>query len=377
MLEFGFTNALLLSESGEVIAGHGRLLAAMELGFAEVPVMVAEGWTHAQVQAYRIADNQLTLLGEWDDDLLAAELHALNADGFDLDLTGFDGAELDRLLAPLDEEATDGEEAIPEPPANPVSRPGDLWLLGEHRLLCGDSTSADDVARLRAGAKPHLMVTDPPYGVDYDPSWRNEADGGHRKRVGTVSNDDRVDWREAWALFPGDVAYVWHSGRYGKTVADSLDAHGFAVRSEVVWVKNRFALGQGHYHWQHESCFYAVRDGGDSHWQGARDQSTVWEIPNRGDGDDETVHGTQKPIECMLRPILNNSTRGDLVYEPFSGSGTTIMAAERSGRRCLAMELDPAYVDVAVRRWEAASGNHATLEADGRPFADVAAERLA
>jgi DNA modification methylase len=158
-------------------------------------------------------------------------------------------------------------------------------------------------------------------------------------------------------------------------VAESLEACGFAIRAQVVWSKNRFALSRGHYHWQHEPCFYAVRDGGESHWQGARDQSTIWEIALRGDGDDETVHGTQKPIECMLRPILNNSTRGDLVYEPFSGSGTTIAAAERSGRRCLAMELDPAYVDVAIKRWEVAAGKEALLDGAGRSFAAVAAER--
>ena len=376
LVEYGWTNPVMVADDGEIVAGHGRLLAAQYLGLSEVPVIRLSHLTPAQVRAYRIADNRFAELAGWDDDLLAAELHALNADGFDLDLTGFDGAELDRLLAPLDEDATDDEEAIPEPPVDPVSRPGDLWLLGEHRLLCGDSTSADDVARLLGGARPHLMVTDPPYGVAYDPEWRKRAGVNNSDRMGQVKNDDRADWREAWALFPGDVAYVWHGGIHGKTVAESLEACGFAIRAQVVWSKNRFALSRGHYHWQHEPCFYAVRDGGESHWQGARDQSTIWEIALRGDGDEETVHGTQKPIECMLRPILNNSTRGDIVYEPFSGSGTTIAAAERSGRRCLAMELDPAYVDVAVKRWEAAAGKEALLDGAGRSFAAVAAERL-
>jgi DNA modification methylase len=200
------------------------------------------------------------------------------------------------------------DQPAPEPPAVPVTRPGNLWLLGRHRLLCGDATSAADVARLLDGARPHLMVTDPPYGADYDPAWRNEAGVSTTLRTGRVANDDRADWREAWALFPGDVAYVWHAGVHARTVIESLEAAGFAIRSQIVWAKPRLVLGRGDYHWQHEPCLYAVRRGATGHWQGARDQTTLWQIAMVGAEDDaETVHGTQKPLECMRRPIVNNS----------------------------------------------------------------------
>lgn len=264
--EFGWTVPLIVDDAGEVIAGHGRILAAQRLGLEELPVIRLGHLSPSQIRAYRIADNQLTLAGGWNDELLAAELHALNANGFDLGLTGFDEEDLERLLAPLDDEGDGlaGEDVIPEPPDEPVSRPGDLWLLGDHRLLSGDATNANDVARLLEGARPHLMVCDPPYGTEYNPAWRNEAGVSNTERTGTVRNDDRADWREAWALFPGDVAYVWHAGVHGRTVADSLEACGFAVRAQLIWVKNRFVLSRGHYHWQHEPCFYAVRDGGRS-----------------------------------------------------------------------------------------------------------------
>ena len=170
-------------------------------------------------------------------------------------------------------------------------------------------------------------------------------------RTGAVANDDRADWREAWALFPGDVAYVWHAGVHAKTVAESLEAAGFLVRSQIIWSKPRFVLGRGDYHWQHEPCFYAVRKSATGHWQGAHDQSTVWAIGAIGDEDEATVHGTQKPVECMRRPMINNSAKDDAIYEPFAGSGTTIIAAENTGRVCLAMEIDPRYCDVIVERW--------------------------
>src|SRR6266511_3049904 len=374
---YGWTVPLLVTEDGEVVAGHGRLLAARHLGLTEVPVIRLSHLSPEQVRAYRVADNQLVLAGAWDEESLAAELHALNATGFDLGLTGFDQEELDRLLAPLDgaDSGLAGEDIIPEPPANPVSRPGDLWLL-DHRLLCGDSTKADDMVRLLVGTKPNLMVTDQPYGVSYDPAWRNDAGVSATARTGTVPNDDRADWREAWALFAGDVAYVWHAGIHGRTVADSLEACGFAIRAQLIWVKNRFVLSRGHYHWQHEPCFYAVRDGGESRWQGARDQSTVWQIATNADDDAATVHSTQKPVECMLRPILNNSAPRDAVYEPFAGSGTTIIAAEKSGRQCLGMEIEPRYSDVIIERWQNFTGKRATLDSDSRGFDEIAAQRL-
>ena len=253
-----------------------------------------------------------------------------------------------------------------------MTRLGDVWQLGRHRLVCGDSTDPATVERALAGVRPHLMVTDPPYGVEYDPAWRNRAGLGSTKRVGKVENDHRADWREAWALFPGDVAYVWHGALHASTVAESLTACGFQIRAQVIWAKDRLVLGRGHYHWQHEPCWYAVR--GQGHWAGDRKQTTLWQIASRAQ-DAETVHGTQKPVECMRRPMENNSSPGQAVYEPFSGSGTTLIAAEVAGRVCHAVELAPAYVDVAVLRWQAFTGQQAVLEGGRATFADVAAER--
>lgn len=365
--EFGFNVSCLIDERGVLIAGHGRLLAARKLGLTEVPVIRLEHLSDAQARAYRIADNQLALNAGWDDQVLAAELARLKEDGVGLDLLAFADEELDRLLASIDEGGADAagsdEDVVPEPPEEPVTRPGDIWLLGKHRLLCGDSTNATDVARLLNGARPHLMICDPPYGVEYDPSWRNEAGVSATARTGKVANDDRADWREAWALFPGDAAYVWHAGVHTKTVAESLEAAGFVIRSQIVWAKPCFALGRGDYHWQHEPCFYAVRKGANGHWQGARDQATVWAVGGGGDEDAATIHGTQKPVECMRRPIVNNSARGDVVYEPFAGSGSTIIAAESVCRLCLAMEIDPRYCDVIVERWQCFTGGTALRQA--------------
>lgn len=375
--EFGFNVPCLVDERGVLVAGHGRLLAAQRLGLSQVPVIRLDHLSDAQARAYRIADNQIALNSGWDDALLSAEVARLKEDGVDLELLGFPEDELDRLLAGLDGEkgGNEDEDLVPEPPETPISRPGDLWILGRHRLLCGDATRASDVARLLGDVRPHLMVTDPPYGVDYDPSWRNEAGVSATTRTGRVSNDDRADWREAWALFPGDVAYVWHAGVHARTVAESLDASGFPIRSQIIWSKSRFVLGRGDYHWQHEPCFYAVRKGATGHWQGARDQSTVWMIGGGGDEDAATVHGTQKPVECMRRPMVNNSERGDAVYEPFAGSGTTLIAAESIERRCFAMEIDPRYCDVIIERWQSFTGSKAQLETDGRSFEDVRTER--
>ncbi len=220
------------------------------------------------------------------------------------------------------------------------------------------------MAWVLGSVKPHLMITDPPFGVNYDPSWRNQRGLNHNDRKsGRVENDDRADWREAWALFPGDVAYVWHAGRYASTVQESLEASGFEIRAQIIWAKDRFALSRGHYHWQHEPCLYAVR--GTAHWTGDRSQSTLWNIPSREDRGHG--HGTQKPVECMRRPMLNNSSPGQAVYEPFCGSGTSIIAAETIGRVCHAIEISPAYVDVAVTRWQDFTGKQATLEGGDRP----------
>ena len=364
MREWGWTNPILVDEAGVIIAGHGRLSAAQSLGWGEAPVMVATGWTEAQKRAYTLADNQLAMNAGWDFGLLATELHGLDDAGFDLDLLGF--SDVDALMADKTVGETDPDD-IPEAPADPVSRPGDIWVLGRHRILCGDSCQADAIERLLGDVRPHLMVTDPPYGVEYDPKWR--ADAGVNKntgKLGVVLNDDRADWRDAWALFPGDVAYVWHDGRRASEVQASLEASDFEIRCQIIWAKERFALSRGHYHWQHEPCWYAVRNGAAGHWSGDRSQSTLWKINAREDGG--SGHGTQKPVECMKRPIENNSSPGQAIYEPFSGSGTTIIACEMTGRHCYAVELSPAYVDVAVQRWQDFTGKQATLESDGRLF---------
>jgi DNA modification methylase len=378
--EFGFTMPILVDEEGSIIAGHGRLMAAKVLGLPEVPVMVARGWTEAQRRAYVIADNKLALNAGWDDDLLRVELGDLKELGFDLGVTGFDADELEKLFATATEGLTD-PDAVPELPADPISVLGDVWLLGRHRLVCGDSTDADVVAKALNRVKPHLMVTDPPYGVEYDPDWRNKAARtskgmGNRAigagAVGKVLNDDKADWTEAWALFPGDVAYVWHGGLHAGVVLESLVRSGFQIRSQIIWDKTRLIIGRGDYHWQHEPCWYAVRKGTKGHWAGDRKQTTIWPIAHQ---KSETGHGTQKPVECMRRPIENNSSPGHAVYEPFSGSGTTIIAAEMTGRACHAVELNPAYVDVAVRRWQEFTGGVATLEGDGRGLDEIAGTR--
>ena len=380
--EFGFVNPVLVDAAGVLVAGHGRVLAAKRLGLASVPAIRLAHLTEAQARALRLADNQIALNSGWDEALLAAELARIRDEGVvDLDVLGFDQAALDTLLAEAglgDDNDGDEDAPAPEPPLVPVTRLGDLWRLGRHRLLCGDATSAADVQRLLAGAKPHLMVSDPPYGVEYDPTWRNTAGVSATARVGHVPNDHRADWREAWALFPGDVAYIWHAGRNSRVFAESLEAAGFGIRSQIIWAKSRLVLGRGDYHYQHEPCFYAVRDGKTGHWQGARDQTTLWSVATAsGDEDAATVHGTQKPVEVMRRPMLNNSVAGDLVYEPFCGSGSTIIAAQTSGRVCLAMEITPDYCDVAVLRWQAFAGEPAILDGEDRTFDEVAAMRMA
>jgi len=370
--EFGFTNPILIDGENGIIAGHGRLLAARKLGMIVVPVIELRGMSEAQKRAYVIADNKLALNAGWDSEILSLELGDLQTLGFDLSLTGFGEDELAGLLNGGNPGLTDPDD-IPEVPEEPVSRLGDVWLLGRHRLVCGNSTNPADVARALNGVKPHLMVTDPPYGVNYDPTWRTIlAENPSGIATGTVLNDDRADWREAWSLFPGDVGYVWHGGLHAGTVAESLEAAGFAIRSQIIWDKCRLVIGRGDYHWAHEPAYYAVRRGKTGHWEGGRSQTTVWQIPHR---KNDTGHSTEKPVACMKRPMENNSSPGQAVYEPFAGSGTTIIAAEMTGRSCHAIELNPAYVDVGIKRWQAFTGERATLEGDDRSFVEIAAER--
>lgn len=373
--EFGFTNPILLAPDGTIIAGHGRLAAARKRGLAEVPTITLADLTEAQRKALVIADNQLALNAGWDLDTLKLELGDLDAEGFDLGLLGFDDGFLDGLLAQDVAGRTD-PDAAPELPARPVSRLGDLWILGPHRLLCGDCTDPGAVVGVLDGVAPNLMVTDPPYGVSYEPGLRDRADRAlgakttSRRATGQVRHDDRADWSEAWGLFPGQIAYVWHGMKAAGTVFRSLEESGFEVRAEVVWTKSRPAIGWGRYSAQHESCFYAVR-GRLPKFKGAS-ESTVWEVDHL---KNDTGHGTQKPVELMKRAIEHSSSPGQAVYEPFSGSGTTIMACEVSGRLCHALEIEPAYVDVAVERWEAFTGRQAHHAVTLDSFAATRAQR--
>lgn len=366
--EFGWRQPIVVDTDMVIVVGHTRYAAALELGMTEAPVHIADTLSSAQIKAYRIADNRTGAEAQWDMELLGLEIEDLKALDFNLDLTGFDADE----LAGIELEGEPETEGDTEPQTDRAEElreqwgveEGQLWALGEHRIVCGDSTRADHVALLLGDDKPHLMVTDPPYGVEYDAEWRNKAiraDGTTigARAMGKVLNDDRADWREAWALFPGEVCYVWHGGNKANVVADSLIACGFELRSQIIWAKSNLVIGRGHYHPKHEPCWYAVRKGGTGHWQGDRTQTTVWDIdkPHKS----ETGHSTQKPLECMERPIRNNSEPGDLVYEPFSGSGTTIIACENLKRRCRAIELSPGYVAVALQRWADHTGKTPTL----------------
>ena len=373
--KFGFRVPILAKSDGTLIDGHLRLKAARHLGLTTVPVLLADDMSDADIKAFRIAVNQAATLAEWDFVKLNIEVGELKLADFDISILAFDSFELKDIYSagePADGSA-DPEEA-PEPPSTPVSKLGDVWILGDHRLVCGDCTVPETVALALDGGKPHLMVTDPPYGVEYDASWRKDRGVNNGGAFGAVLNDDRADWHEAWALFPGDVAYVWHAGLRANSAFDSMVAAGFEMRAQIIWAKQVLVMGRGHYHFQHEPCWYAVRKGSSGHWSGDRKQSTLWQIdkPQKS----ETGHSTQKPVECMRRPIENNSKPGDLVYEPFSGSGTTIIAAEISSRKCRAIELNPAYVDVAVRRWQDFSGKTAVHAETGQTFAQVASQRL-
>jgi DNA modification methylase len=369
---FGFTNPILVGPEGDVIAGHGRLAAARKLSLPQVPVIVLAGLSEIERRQLVLADNRIALNAGWNTEMLNLELADLSSLGVDLGSLGFSDKELSAAFSSNGEGLSD-ENAIPELADEHVSRAGDVWLLDEHRIVCGDSTDPQTVARVLAGSKPNLMVTDPPYGVEYDPGWRHRMGVSNSKRQGKVLNDERADWAEAWALFPGEIAYVWHGALHAATVANSLTHEGFSIRAQIIWAKPRLVIGRGDYHWQHEPCWYAVRKKG--HWTGDRKQTTLWSIDTK-DQDAETTHGTQKPVECMRRPMTNNTAPGEAVYEPFLGSGTTLIAAQSIGRTCFGVELNPAYVDVVVRRWQAFTGRSARLEVERRPtFAQVTVQR--
>jgi DNA modification methylase len=412
MREFGWTNPVLVDEQSVIVAGHGRLEAAQSIWAkggsidgapgGRVPVLVLPGLTPERRAALSLLDNRIALNAGWNEEILAAELASLQAANWSLTDLGFNLEEIGALLSTATDGHTDPDAAPPlTAPEAFVTRPGDVWVLGPHRVVCGDSTVPAVVQAALRGFKPRLMVTDPPYGVEYDPAWRKAAGiGSDNAATGVVLNDDRADWTEAWRLFPGAVAYVWHGGLHAPTVAASLEAVGLKVRAQIIWVKTRPAISRGAYHWQHEPCVYAVaedepdgwtnrpdarfepehqvaayavREGQTAQWRGGRKQSTVWMIEHLRS---ETGHGTQKPVEAMRRPIENNSGPGEVVYDPFLGSGTTLIAATATGRICCGCELSPGYVDVIVRRWQDFTRQVAVLDGDGRSFAEIQTERV-
>jgi len=392
LVHFGWTNPMLVADS-VMLCGHGRLQAAMELAEQgkEIPgnddlwagpIVDLSHLSKTDRAAYIIADNQLALNAGWNDEVLAEELGWLKEDGFDLDILGFADDFLEDLLDGTAPGDGPDEDDIPETPVNPVTVSGDVWILGSHRLVCGDATDPEAVRQCLNGAKPHLCVTDPPYGDDYDPSWRiskRNKDGsllshGKKRALGAVQNDTNVDWSLAWQLFEGDVMYVWHSDKGAVPVHNSLTKAGFDIRSQIIWAKSKLVVSRGHYHHQHEAAWYAVKRNRQAHWNGDSKQSTLWQIdtpPKLISG-----HATEKPVACMQRPIENNSEEGDIVYDPFVGSGTTIIAAHKTGRICLAIEILPAHVDKAIKRWESFVSANAVHEATGMSYTELSLLRL-
>lgn len=367
---FGFAAPIVARKAtSEIIAGHTRWKAATKLGLERVPVRFLD-ISEREAHLLALADNRLGELADWDD----PQLHEILAsyDMGDVMLAGWDDKALRELERSIRAEDDINEDAVPELPKKPVTKPGDLWVLGKHRLVCGDATDEKVVKLARAKLTPFIMVTDPPYGVNYDPEWRKKAGINNSERMGKVLNDDQASWLEAWKLFSGDVVYAWCDSLHSPDVSRDLDAAGFERRALIIWNKPSLVISRGHYHWKHEPCWYGVRAGKGARWCGDRSSSTVWEIA-RKDGSEETIHSTQKPVECMARPIRNHGVAGDVVYDPFCGSGTTVIAAEQLERICVAVELSPAYCDVIVERWQKLTGGKARRNPSSDPDTEAAA----
>ena len=371
--EWGWTVPVLVDEEGTIIAGHGRVLAAQALGLDEVPVMVASGWTEAQRRAYVLADNRLALNAGWDTELLKLELADLKAADFDMALMGFGEDELADMLAEKSEGLTD-EDAAPEVGDIALSRLGDIWVCGKHRVMCGDSTSQTDMEALVAGQAVDMWLTDPPYNVAYE---------GKTKDALTIKNDSMSDdgfrtfLRDAYVtadtvMKAGAVFYIWHADSEGYNFRGAAKDAGWEVRQCLIWKKSCMVMGRQDYHWKHEPCLYGWKGGAGHLWAADRKQTTLLEFdkPSRN-GE----HPTMKPVALFEYQMLNNTKGGDIVLDSFGGSGTTLIAAEKNGRYARLMELDPKYCDVIVKRWQEFSGQQATLEGDGRTFEEVSSER--
>jgi DNA modification methylase len=390
---FSWRQPLVVDKNEVIIIGHLRRAAGKSIGETQRPVHVAHDLTAAQIRGLRLADNRTNEESDWNLELLAAEFSELQALDFDLSLTGFDAREVDAFtLRP-----NPAEDDVPPVPETPVSRPGDLWLCGPHRILCGDATIAEDVAKLLGDRKPGLMVTDPPYGISLDSEWRDRAGlNGHgpaepsymKKRTAghtetTISGDTRADWSGAFELVPSlEVAYVFHASAFTTEVLQGLLRIGFLYPQQIIWDKTRTVLTRTHYWFEHEPAWYVRKK--KAPWFGKPgENSTIWRCPSpkfimggsKDPADVKQDHCTQKPVELARRPILNHTKRSELVYEPFLGSGTTLAAAEVTERVCCGLELTPKYIDVVVLRWQALSGQDATLDGEGRTFAEVSSDR--
>jgi DNA modification methylase len=375
--EFGWTNPVLIDGENGIIAGHGRLLAARKLGLDRVPVIELARMSEAQKRAYVLADNQLALNAGWDEALLQLELADLSELGFDLGLVGFGEGELERLLAGSKEGLT-GDDEAPPLPEQAVTQPGDLWVLGEHRLLCGDATVGADLERVLGGSLADMTWTDPPYNVDYGSSAKDKLRGNKRK----ILNDDLGSGFEPFlhdtcanilSVTKGAV-YVCMSSSELHTLQRAFTAAGGKWSTFVIWAKHTFTLGRSDYQRQYEPILYGWPAGHDRYWCGARDQGDVWFVDKPARND---LHPTMKPVALVERAVRNSSKSRDIVLDPFGGSGSTLIACAKTGRRARLIELDPRYCDVIVGRWQEWTGEQAVLEGDGRTFEEIAAGRAA
>ena len=364
--EWGWTTPVLVDEDGEIIAGHGRVMAARKLGIEEVPTMTATGWTKAQKQAYVLADNQLPQNAGWDMDLLSVEMKDLDAEGFDLSLIGFGDDMLANMLVDETAGLTD-EDAVPDVPDDPVTVLGDVWLLGDHRLMCGDSTSIDALERLCSPHRADMWLTDPPYNVAYEGKTKdalkiqNDEMGNDQFRQFLVDSYTAADA----VMKAGAVFYIWHADSEGYNFRGAAHDAGWQVRQCLIWKKQTMVMGRQDYHWKHEPCLYGWKNGAGHLWATDRKQTTILEFdrPSRS-----KEHPTMKPVELFEYQMLNNTKGGDLILDSFGGSGTTMIAAEKNGRNARLMELDPKYCDVIVKRWCEFTGKDAMLEANGKSF---------
>ena len=375
--EFGWGSPILVDGQNNVIAGHGRLLAARKLGMSEVPVVAMEHLTEIQRKALILADNKIGENASWDDDLLGLELAELQEAGFDLGLTGFTAEEWDKLIAgdPSNDGLTDEDQA-PEVAETAVSKTGDIWVLGEHKLLCGDATKPEDYKALLGDELVDMTATDPPYNVNYANTAKDKLRGTNRPILNDNLGSEFAPFllatcQNILAVTKGAV-YIAMSSSELDTLQSAFRAAGGKWSTFVIWAKNTFTMGRADYQRQYEPILYGWKDGSQHYWCGARDQGDVWQIkkPHKND-----LHPTTKPVELMERAVRNSSKTRDIVLDPFGGSGTTLIACEKSGRRARLMALDPKYVDVICRRWETFTGQDATLFGTINSFSDVAFER--